>query len=417
MPVLPTDPGWEFDHTDPALAPNLNEVLAAFRGRCPVVHTDKHGGYWAVLSYDAVRRAFSDPQTYSSAQGVIFPSVVVAGTPQPPLEADPPQHAVYRKLIQKYFTRGAVTQHEDLFRELISQRIREISASGAADLVSSLAAYVPPIAIAMILGLPPEDGEKFVSWTGQMFGALVAGDFATLGSLNAMFTTYLREHIELHRERGEDSLINAIAAAQVDGQPMTEAEQVGMILLLVLAGHETTVTSTATMLYHLATVEGLREKLIADPTLIPAMIEESLRLESPGIVFSRVARHDTVLAGQPIGEGDRIVMVISSANHDPAVFDDPDRFQCPRADNPHLSFGHGIHRCVGEHLAKLQLRIVAEQVLRLMPNYRLAEGYEATWHVHGMMRSLATLPANTSDATPTAPSKADPAASAPADGR
>jgi cytochrome P450 len=102
-----------------------------------------------------------------------------------------------------------------------------------------------------------------------------------------------------------------------------------MILLLVLAGHETTATSTATMLYHLATVESLWEKLIADPSLIPAMIEESLRLESPGIVFSRVARHDAVLAGQPISTGDRIVMVLSSANRDPAVFDHPTSSYAP----------------------------------------------------------------------------------------
>jgi cytochrome P450 len=373
---------------------------AAGRRPFPFLRTERHGGYWAVLSHGAAREAFADPGTYSSASGVIFPSVVVAGTPPPPLESDPPDHTVYRKMIQKHFTRQAVARYEGVLRELAVERIGELVAAGAADLIDSLAAYLPPIAIAMVLGLPTQDGEKFVSWTGQMFAALSAGDFATLGELNERFTGYLSEQIAQQRDAGADTLITAIAGATVHGQPMSAQEQVGMILLLVLAGHETTVTSTATMLYLIATVDGLRERLTSDPSLIPAMIDECLRIESPSIVMSRVVLSDTALAGQPIGVGDRIALVISSANRDPLVFDRPDEFQCPRAENPHLSFGYGVHRCVGEHLAKLQMRIVAEEVLRLMPGYQLADGYQPAWQVHGMMRGLARLPAVT--ARPTA---------------
>ena len=393
MNVPATDPGWEFDHVDPSLAPHMNEVFAAFRERCPVARTGRHGGYWAVLSYGAVREAFGDPGRFSSASGVIFPSVVVAGTPQPPLEADPPDHAIYRRMIQKYFTRPAVARYEDVFRDLTVRRIGELVSAGKADLLADLAGYLPPIGIAMILGLPAQDGQRFVTWTQQMFGALTAGDYATLARLNDMFTAYLSEQVQRQRDAGADTVMTAIADAQVRGQPMPVAEQLGMILLLVLAGHETTVTSTATMLYMMAAIDGLRQRLTGDPSLIPAMIEECLRIESPSIVMSRVARHDTELAGQAIGAGDRIALVISSANRDPAVFGQPDEFICPREDNPHLSFGHGVHRCVGEHLAKLQMKIVAEEVLRLMPDYRLADGYQADWQVHGMMRGLARLPA------------------------
>ena len=396
MKVLPSDPGWEFDHVDPSLAPSMNEVFASLRDERPVVRTERHGGYWAVLSHDAVREAFGDPGTFSSASGVIFPSVVVGGTPQPPLEADPPDHAIYRKMIQKYFTRQAVARYEGVLRELAAQRIRELTAAGETDLTDSLAKYLPPIAIAMVLGLPTQDGEKFVSWTGQMFAALSAGDYAALGQLNEVFTAYLGEQLTRQRDRGDDTLITAIAAASVKGQPMPYADQIGMILLLVLAGHETTVTSIATMLYFMAAVDGLRQRLTADPGLIPAMIEECLRIESPSIVMSRVAVRDAALASQPVSSGDRIALVISAANRDPKVFDQPDEFRCPREDNQHLSFGYGIHRCVGEHLAKLQMKIVAEEVLRLMPAYHLAEDYHPDWQVHGMMRGLASLPARTS---------------------
>jgi cytochrome P450 len=308
MNVPATDPGWEFDHVDPSLAPHMNEVFAAFRERCPVTRTGRHGGYWAVLSYGAVREAFGDPARFSSASGVIFPSVVVAGTPQPPLEADPPDHAIYRKMIQKYFTRPAVARYEEVFRDLAARRISELVSAGKADLLADLAGYLPPIGIAMILGLPAQDGLRFVTWTQQMFGALTAGDHATLAGLNDMFTAYLGEQVQRQRDAGADTVMTAIA-------------------------------------------------------------------------------------GQAISAAGRIALVISSANRDPAVFGHPDEFICPRQDNPHLSFGHGVHRCAGEHLAKLQMKIVAEEVLRLMPGYRLADGYQADWQVHGMMRGLASLPA------------------------
>jgi cytochrome P450 len=190
---------------------------------------------------------------------VIFPSVVVAGTPQPPLESDPPDHSVYRKMIQKHFTRPAAARYEGVLRELAVERIGELVAAGAARLVCRS---------------------------------------------NQRFTAYLSEQIGRQREAGADTLITAIA-------------------------------------------------------------------------------------------GDRIALVISSANRDPLVFDHPDEFRCPRAENPHLSFGYGVHRCVGEHLARLQMKIVAEEVLRLMPAYRLADDYQPAWQVHGMMRGLARLPAVT----------------------
>ena len=217
MNVPATDPGWEFDHVDPSLAPHMNEVFAAFRERCPVARTGRHGGYWAVLSYGAVREAFGDPARFSSASGVIFPSVVVAGTPQPPLEADPPDHAIYRKMIQKYFTRSAVARYEDVFRDLTARRISELVSAGKADLLADLAGYLPPIGIAMILGLPAQDGQRFVTWTQQMFGALTAGDYATLARLNDMFTAYLGEQVQRQRDAGADTVMTAIAGAQVRG--------------------------------------------------------------------------------------------------------------------------------------------------------------------------------------------------------
>ena len=387
-----TDPDWEFDYADPSLALSPHEVFAAFRQRCPVVRTEAHGGYWAVLGHQETREVFDDAATYSSAEGVTFPPVVVvAGTPRYPIEADLPEHTSYRRVLESYFTPEAVAGHEDVLRVLIRERLHQLRPLGRADLVETVAAHLPPIAIALMLGLPAEDGELVGPWTGQLFDALEAEDYPRLGRLHEAFAGYLAEQTALQRAAGEDTLLTAIARARVDGQPLGRDERTGMLLLLVLAGHEITVTSIGTLLYHLATVDGLRERLIAEPELIPAMIDECLRLESPDVVISRVARKDTELAGRPIAAGDRLVLVLSSANRDPTVFAEPEEFRCPRPDNPHLSFGYGIHRCIGEHLARLEMRVVVEEMLELMPGYRLTG--EPTWRIKGMLRGLATLPA------------------------
>ena len=167
-----------------------------------------------------------------------------------------------------------------------------------------------------------------------------------------------------------------------------------MLQLLVMAGHETTINGIGTMLYYLATVDGLRRQLIERPQLIPTMIDECLRIDSPVIAIARTVRGDTTLAGQALPDGDRVMFVLNSANRDPAVFDRPDEFICPRDEGSHLAFGLGVHRCLGEHLALLEMRVVAEEILRLAPDYRLVDGFLPQWVPGRMMRGLASLPVN-----------------------
>ena len=386
-----TDPDWEFDHIDPSLQSHMHEVFTGLRERCPIVHSGKHGGFWVVLSHDLVREVASNSQAYTSTDGVTIPRVV-GEIVLPPIDFDPPEHASYRKVIQKYFTRQAVAGYEGLLREVTRQRIVELTQSARPDLVPALATHIPAFAIAVILGLPPEDGEKFVSWAAQIFATIHAGDLVENQRVMHEFEDYLAQQIDRQRSDGRDTVITSITSGLFDGRPLTPKEQIGMIMLLVLAGHDTTVNSIGTMLYHLATVRGLRQLLIDDPGLVPKMVEECLRIESPVIVAARTVRHDTVLAGQPLTAGERIAFILNSANRDPAVFDRPDDFVCPRDRNPHVAFGYGVHRCVGEQLALLEMRIVAEEVLRLIPNYQLVDGYEPQWVKGRTTRGLTTLP-------------------------
>jgi len=148
------DSGWQFDHLDPALAGQFNEVLAAKRNRCPIEHSDKYGGFWAVFTHEAVLAVASDPHTFSNTKGIDLPRLV-ENIRQPPVDYDPPEHGQYRKVIQRLFTRQLVARYEDMLRDLASRRITELLAAGTADLIPGLARYLPPIAIAIVLGLPP----------------------------------------------------------------------------------------------------------------------------------------------------------------------------------------------------------------------------------------------------------------------
>ena len=380
--------GWEFDHTDPWLAPRMHEVLAEIREGCPIVHSAEHGGFWAALTHEAVKEVAGDPRSYSSTGGVAIPSV--HGILSPPIAFDPPEHTAYRKILQRQFTRQGAARYEPLLRRLVKERLTELIEQGSADLIPALARYLPPMAIAVILGLPPEDGERFVEWTTRLLVTAAAGDRAENERVTREFTTYISEHLD--RTCDEETVIGVIDRGRIDGRPLTPQERLGMVLLLIIAGHETTVHSIGTMIYHIATVDGLQDRLIADPALIPSMIDESLRMDAPVVSVARTVRGGADLAGQRLEDAERVLLVLSSANHDSTVFDRPEEFVCPRSRNPHVAFGSGVHRCLGEHLALLEMRIVAEELLAMAPRYRIADGYRPEWTSGPVVRGLATLP-------------------------
>lgn len=382
--------GRDFDHIDPGIAPRLNEVLSALRESGPLVHSREHGGFWAALTHRAVLEVTCDPAVFSSARGIAIPPIFGTIT-QPPVEYDPPEHTAYRRIIQGQFTRRGAARFEPMLRGLVRARLAELVGAGQADLVRDLARPIPPMAIAMILGLPPEDGERFVEWLARLFATAARGDVAENERVTREFKAYVGARLD--EPHDDEALLATIARGEIDGRPLTREEQIGMVVLLVVAGHETTVHGIGTMLYHLAAVEGLRDKVTDDPSLIPAMIGESLRMEAPVLCMGRTVRGGADLAGHRLEDGDRVLMVFNAANHDPAAFDRPEEFVCPRDRNPHVAFGFGIHRCVGEHLALLEMRIVAEEILAMAPGYRLPDGFRPEWVGGRMVRGLTALPA------------------------
>ncbi|MCG2621323.1 cytochrome P450 [Arthrobacter sp. I2-34] len=336
-----------------------------------LARSEEYGGFWTLLSYDAVREAATDTEKFSSAQGVTIP---VFGNPLPayPLELDPPAHRAYRKVLVPALRPDQVNQWAGDIRAVTTECIDRFADRGTADLKAELAAIVPPSIIARILGLPADDVGKFVGWTRTMLMAAARGDREANMAAAGALMKYIEEQVARCRATADDSLLSVVANAVIDGEPISREAAMGMVLVLVVAGHETTVNGIASALWMIGKHPQVKDQLLADPGLIPAAVEETLRIESPVSMMARTVAQDTEFGGAQLKAGDRVALMFGAGNHDEDTFDEPDAFQLNRSGAAHLAFGHGVHRCIGEHLARLEMSIVIEEVLNRIPDYGIA---------------------------------------------
>jgi cytochrome P450 len=364
----------DFDHTDPVAAQDIYGLLASSRERCPVLHGSKHGGFWALSRFADVTGAANDHEHFTTRQGVTVPAL---GLPiaSVPLTTDPPEHKFYRRALQPFFTPAAVAQMEDHIREVVIERIESFVSAGHADLVAELAGPVPCIVIAMVLGLDRGLWSSFMEWVDGMEAASHVGDTAAREIYAGKLKDFLVSEVEQRRAVPRDDLLTAIATMTSPDAPVSDAIRYGMAQLILVAGHDTTVAGIGSLLRHLMENPGLRARAREDRDVLARAIEESLRFESPVLGLARTVTCPVTVQDRDLAPGDKVLLMFGSANHDPRRFPDPDVFDADRYDRPpHIAFGFGRHRCIGEHLARLELRIVAEELLRRVPDYQLAPG-------------------------------------------
>jgi cytochrome P450 len=226
--------------------------------------------------------------------------------------------------------------------------------------------------MALLMGLPDSDWHQFRDQMSRLVGYAAAEDPAAAQAASQEFVGYLAGQLTERRENPRDDMMTDIATLEVDGVPLTFEEQVSMAFLLLGAGHETTVGAIGGLLYYLARDPSLQEQLTADPSLIPGAAEEAVRLVAPLPGMGRTTRAKVTVRDTEIPEGSTVMLLYGSANRDPEMFDDPEEFKLGRDSNRHVGFGQGIHRCVGAPLARLELKVVLEQVLARLPGLRLA---------------------------------------------
>jgi len=384
----------DFDPHDPEYALNPWEHFKRLRAECPVSHSDRYdGGFWILSKYEDVKAVSLDPERFSSDGDLMVPSTHM-GWKLLPIQCDPPLTAEYRRVINHVFHVRAVRELEPLVRRWTVEAIDGFSERGTCDLVPELAYPVPAKVTTHLMGWPVDEWETVLH---------AIKDFTTrapdeperaeaLGGVESLRARVI-ENVELRRHERGDDLASHLLAAEVEGRPLTRDEIVGVMMMVIFGGVDTTVASIGNMLHYLDLDRELRSKLIADPALIPAAVEELLRYEPPIQGFARIPTRPCVLGGEKIPAGEKVLMLFGSANHDEDVFESPGEVRIDRPSNPHLTFGVGVHRCQGATLARMELRVVLEEVLRRIPDYRIRHDEVVHTHTAGTIFERLSLPA------------------------
>jgi cytochrome P450 len=306
---------------------------------------------------------------FSSADGICIPKLPIP--PQICLEQDEPEHARYRRPMQQWLSPGRMAKLEGRVREIVDSLIDNFVAKGEVDIAAELAEPVPPLVMALLMGLPDSDWHTFRDQMARIVGYAAADDPAASAAAGQEFVGYLAMKLAERRAQPGDDMLSDIATLQLDGAPLSDADAISMAFLLLGAGHETTVGAIGGLLYYLAREPALQQQLRDNPALIPGAAEEAVRLVAPLPGMGRTVLTDTEVNGTALPAGSRVMLMYGSANRDPAEFTDPEEFRLGRDSNRHVGFGQGIHRCVGAPLARLELTVVLEQVLARLPGLTL----------------------------------------------
>lgn len=359
-----------------------HEAFRTLRLEDPVHrHKENPGGpgFWAVTRYADVVTVSKDPGLFSSYRGGTnipdYPPDDMAMIRMMMVNMDPPQHGKFRKLARTGFTPRIVAQMEPKVRAAAAAIVDQVAGLGRCDFVTKIAAELPLQVIADLLGIPQEDRHKVFNWSNRLIG-FDDPEFQTsiedAKIAAAEVWMYANQLAMMRKGNPGEDLVSVLMNAVVDGERLTEMEFDGFFLLLAVAGNETTRNLISGGMLALIEHPEQRARLIADPSLIPSAVEEMLRWVSPVMHFRRTATRDTELGGKKIAEGDKVVMYYPSANRDESVFPGGDRFDVGRTPNEHLAFGAGEHFCLGASLARLEIRIIFEEIIRRLPDIELA---------------------------------------------
>lgn len=362
-----------------------HDMFALLRREAPVFwHREPRGGrgFWAVTKYADVVHISKNPRLFSSYRGGtnIFdiPEEDLAITRNLMLNMDPPQHTKYRRLVSQGFSPRRVAALEPHIREVTTRILDRVAPRGECDFVTEISAELPLQVIAELMGVPQEDRQMIFDWSNKLVGFDDPEFRENPASMEegkrvaAEMWAYAHQLAERRKREPGNDLVSALMHAEVDGRRLTEMEFDSFFLLLAVAGNETTRNLISGGMLALIEHPDQKRKLLDHPELLPTAVEEMLRWVSPVISFRRTATADTELRGQKIREGDKVVMFYISANRDEEVFPNADRFDVTRSPNEHIAFGIGEHYCLGANLARLEIRVMFEELLRRMPDLELA---------------------------------------------
>ncbi|MEO0549907.1 MAG: cytochrome P450 [Pseudomonadota bacterium] len=385
--------------TDPEVFSSHNgytfDAFSKMRSEAPILwHPEEYGaGFWALTSYELIKKVELDPQIYSSQKGGILISYGPEDAPRHPLLhnaslntlicLDRPYHTPLRMEHMEFFRAGFVAELRKKVDMFVKERLDAMEQAGpVVDMVEMFSAELPLFTLCEILGVPEADRPKLVHWMHYLENAQYQAQQEGLGNLDpeaimtfmneiqAMFD-YGRDLLTKRRDDPQNDLLSAIANVRIDGELLSPEFLDGSWLLIIFAGNDTTRNSLSGTMKLLTEFPELREKLKANSDLFPNFVHEAIRMVSPVTYMRRTVTEDTVLGGQPIAQGEKVVMYYPAANRDPAKFANPDTFDITRENaKEHLAFGSGPHVCLGQRVANMQLEAAYRQILERFPNIR-----------------------------------------------
>jgi len=350
-------------------------------------------GFFALSRHADVLAAFLDPETFSSREGVALESVGDASAVMSFLAMDPPRQTRLRALVSRGFTPRRVRELEGPVRKLAGTYLDRMTDASEPDLIADFAGRLPMDVVSEMLGVPPEDRDALRRWADEVVhrdeGEHAVPATAVAASLHLL--AYFNEHVAAARRREGDDLTHGLIAAEIDGDRLQDRDIVAFLFLMIIAGNETTTKLLGNALVHLARHPDQRERVLADPGLVPGWVEETLRYDASSQLIARVATRDVALHGRTIPAGSKVALLIGSANRDERAFDAPDRYDVGRDCKDSLAFGRGVHFCLGAALARLEARISLEEILARAPRYEIDEPGLVRIH-SGNVRGFATIP-------------------------
>ncbi|WP_407121990.1 cytochrome P450 [Bradyrhizobium sp. STM 3561] len=387
-----TDWVHDFDHTDPQWTENPFPIWDELRAASPVVHTQRFLGCYLPTTYEAVREIANDTEHFSSRRIIVrdVRPEITSKNAAPPITSDPPVHKPAKQLLLPPFTPDAMKKLEPRVRAICNELIDDFIAEKSVDAAARYTKHIPVRAIAHMLGIPESDSELFINWIHMILELGITDESKLLQAVQEM-SAYFSGHIEARKNKPTDDLISYLMNARdKDGNPLEDTHVLGSLRLLLIAGIDTTWSAIGSSLWHLAKTPADRERLIAEPGLIPTAVEELLRAYSP-VTMAREVVKETTISGCPVKPGNMVLLSFPAANRDPKMFPDADKVVIDRRENRHAAFGLGIHRCVGSNLARMEMQVALEEWLRRIPDFRLDPAGTVTWS-QGTVRGPRQLP-------------------------
>ena len=392
LPKHPPVEDWvhDFDHTDPRWTENPFPIWDELRAASPVVHTERFLGCYMPTTYEAVRAIANDTEHFSSRRIIVRDVRPEQTANAPPITSDPPVHKPAKQLLLPPFTPDAMKKLEPRVRAICNELIDDFIADGKCDAAARYTKHIPVRAIAHMLGIPEQDGDRFIQWIHEIL-ELGIKDQAVLVKAAEEMDAYFAGHVAHRKTHPSDDLISTMMNARTkDGNPLSDAHVLGSLRLLLIAGIDTTWSAIGAALWHLARNPADRERLVREPELMPSAVEELLRAYSP-VTMAREVMKETSISGCPVKPGNMVLLSFPAANRDPAMFSDADKVVLDRKENRHAAFGLGIHRCVGSNLARMEMTVALEEWLKRIPDFRLDPAGKVTWS-EGTVRGPRQLP-------------------------